>query len=246
MQNNIDINQFNDLSWQSALKAGKEQFGNLEVNLRFLEQTHCFKTNDRILELGCGIGTIVHWLSQKGCHAVGSDISETAVEYGRRKYPGIALSVESAEELNWKDGEFDCVLSFDVFEHLFGIDKHLREVARVLKPNGCYLFQTPNKYSNALFETLHSRSLQWKNYHPSLHTPRQLKKRLLKHNFTVRFIKMNPVTPFFLKKLQRLPLLVWLVKKIPFQHLPLCLQTNLYVIAQKADTALPVEIAERS
>jgi len=233
MKNNTVNPHQDDIAWQAALKTGKEQMGNLEVNLRFLEETDCFKADHRTLEVGCGIGTVVHWLSQKGVKAFGGDISETAIEYGRQKYPGLPLEVESAEKLNRKDSEFDAVLSFDVMEHLHHIDKHLREVGRVLKPNGLYLFQTPNKYSNALFETVRSRSLQWKRYHPSLHTPRQLKKRLLKHSFTVRFVKMNPVTPFFLKKLQRVPLLAALVKRIPFQRLPLCLQTNLYVIARK-------------
>jgi len=77
--------------------------------------------------------------------------------------------------------------------------------------------------------------LKWKRYHPSLHTPSQLKNRLEKHRFSVQFVKMNPVTPFFLKKLRRVPLLAWLVQKIPFERLPLCMQTNLYVIAQKAN-----------
>lgn len=233
MKNKTVIQNQDDFTWQAALKTGKEQLGNLEVNLRFLEESHCLKADHRTLELGCGIGTIVNWLSQKGVQAFGSDISETAIEYGRQKYPGLPLDVESAEELHRKNSDFDAVLSFDVIEHLFNVDKHLQEIARVLKPDGLYLFQTPNKYSNALFETVRSRSLQWKRYHPSLHTPRQLKKRLLKHHFTVRFVKMNPVTPFFLKKLQRVPLLAALVKRIPFQRLPLCLQTNLYVIAQK-------------
>ncbi len=234
MRQEVDIHQLNDRSWQSALKAGKEQLGNLEVNLRFLEKTQCLKTNDRVLEVGCGIGTIVNSLSRQGYRAFGSDISQTAVEYGHRKYPGIDLDVESAEQLNRKDAEFDVVLSFDVLEHLFGVDKHLREVARVLKPDGCYLLQTPNKFVNSLFETCRSRSLKWRVYHPSLHTPRQLRRRLQAHNFSVRFVKMNPVTTFFLKKLHRLPLLVWLVKRIPFESLPLFMQTNLYVIARKA------------
>ena len=217
------------------MQTGKEQFGNLEVNLRFLEQANCFKAHSRILEVGCGIGTIVNQLSQQGHQAFGSDIARTAVEYGRQKYAGINLCVESAEALGWNNNEFDIVLSFDVFEHLFDVDKHLQEVARVLKPGGYYLFQTPNKYSNALYETMRCRSLQWKRYHPSLHTPRQLKKRLQKNKFTARFVKMNPITPFFLKKLESMPKWLRVIKHIPFQRLPLCMQTNLYIMAQKTE-----------
>lgn len=233
MSNKPDNVNQDDVTWQTALKAGKEQLGNLEANLRFLQQAQCFKADDRILEVGCGVGTIVNWLGQKGYNACGSDISETAIDYGRRKYPGIELTVESAQELCRQDGAFDAVLSFDVFEHLFDIDKHLQEVNRILKPGGYYLFQTPNKYSNALYETLRCRSFQWKKYHPSLHTPGQLKKRLNKHGFSANFVKISPVTPFFLNKLNSMSRFLAFVKYIPYEKLPLCMQTNLYVIAQK-------------
>ncbi|MCE5185462.1 MAG: class I SAM-dependent methyltransferase [Planctomycetaceae bacterium] len=223
-----------DNSWKAALTRGKEQHGNLEVNLRFLEETGLLKSGDEILEVGCGIGTVVDWLRKKGCNAIGSDIAPTAVEYGRQKYPGITLTVESAEQLNYADGQFDRVLSFDVLEHLFHVDQHLDEVYRVLKANGHYLFQTPNKISNAIFETLRSRSLNWRIYHPSLHTARQLRKRLERHGFQVRFLKMDPVSPFFLNKLPKWKWLRRLVKAIPFERLPLCMQTNLYVIARKS------------
>ncbi|MEJ2432582.1 MAG: ATP-grasp domain-containing protein, partial [Pseudolabrys sp.] len=71
--------------------------------------------------------------------------------------------------------------SFDLFEHIAQIDRHVSEVARVLRPGGSYLFQTPNKYSNATYETLWTKSLQWRRYHPSLHSPGQLRRRLAKH-----------------------------------------------------------------
>lgn len=231
MPDNTDTQD--EITWKAALGSGKEQLGNLEVNLRFLEQSACIAPQKKFLEVGCGIGTIVHWLSRRGCHAVGSDISKTAVDYGIQKYPGITLRVESADKLDYPDEEFDVVLSFDVLEHLFEIDKHLSEVHRVLKPGGCYLLQTPNKWSNALFETIRNRSFSWRRYHPSLQTPRHLKNKLRQHGFKCRFLKLNPVTPFFLSKLPQWRPLLWSAKHIPFTRLPLCMQTNLYVIAQK-------------
>lgn len=227
------IEMQDERAWKAALSSGKEQFGNLEVNLRFLEQSGCIAPGKTILEVGCGIGTIVNWLNHKGCRAAGSDISKTAVEYGMQKYPGVSLRVESADRLMYADDAFDAVLSFDVLEHLFEIDKHLAEVHRVLKDQGYYLLQTPNKWTNALFETVRNRSLNWRRYHPSLQTPRTLKKILTRRGFACRFVKLNPVTPFFLSKLPQWRPLLGLVKRIPFTRLPLCMQTNLYVIAQK-------------
>jgi 2-polyprenyl-3-methyl-5-hydroxy-6-metoxy-1,4-benzoquinol methylase len=88
-----------DRTWQRGLEAGKEQRGNLQTNLEFLEEIGLLEPGVRILEIGCGIGSVVHPLEEKGFHAVGTDISTRAIEYGMAKYPGIDLRVQAAERL---------------------------------------------------------------------------------------------------------------------------------------------------
>jgi cyclopropane fatty-acyl-phospholipid synthase-like methyltransferase len=223
-----------DKGWSSELAAGKEQRGNLQTNLEFLAQTNLLKPNDRILEIGCGIGTIVFELNKQGYDITGTDISREAIDYGLKKYGDIRLEVKAAEALGYEDESFDVVLSFDVFEHIAKIDKHISEVSRVLRRDGLYLFQTPNKYSNVIFETLYHKSLKWRRAHPSLHTPGRLKRRLSGHGFEIKFVKMNPVNEFTLNKLRKkLGPVSGVFKHINFRRLPLALQTNLYVIARK-------------
>ncbi|MBN1360271.1 MAG: class I SAM-dependent methyltransferase [Sedimentisphaerales bacterium] len=222
-----------DRGWRGGLDQGKEQRGNLQTNLDFLAQTRLLKAGDKILEIGCGIGTVVFELSRQGYDVTGTDISQVAIEYGRAKYGDIRLEVQPAEKLAFDDEAFDVVLSFDLFEHIASIDRHVAEVRRLLKPQGYYLFQTPNKCSNAVFETLSHRSLAWRRYHPSLHAPEQIRRRLARHGFQTRFVKMNPVNEYTKTKLQRFGLLGAVIKRVDFTKLPLALQTNLYVIARK-------------
>lgn len=222
-----------DRSWRSSLKSGKEERGNLQTNLEFLAQTDLLQTNYKILEVGCGIGNIVFELTKQEHDIIGRDISSEAISHGQKKYPDINIEVQAAEELKFEDEAFDIVLSFDLFEHVVQIDKHLGEVFRVLRPGGYYMFQTPNKFSNIIFETLKTRTLQWRHYHPSLHSPGQLRRRLSGHGFDVRFVKMNPVNEFTIKKFKKLGPLGNIFKHINFCRLPLALQTNLYVIAEK-------------
>jgi cyclopropane fatty-acyl-phospholipid synthase-like methyltransferase len=224
---------FYDTGWQGELQRGKEQRGNLQTNLQFLARTALLKPGDRILEIGCGIGTVVHELAGQGFDVRGTDISQVAIEYGRNKYGDIRLDVQPAEELAFDDGTFDVVLSFDLFEHIARIDRHIDEVHRVLRAGGYYLFQTPNKCSDAIFETLAHKSLAWRRVHPSLHAPGQLRRRLSRHGFDVRFVKMDPMNEYTRAKLKRLGPAVRLIEWIDFTRLPLALQTNLYVIAQK-------------
>ena len=222
-----------DKGWRKELKAGKEERGNLQTNLEFLAQTDLLRPEDRILEIGCGIGTVVNELSGKGHDIAGIEISGEAIEYGRKKYGDIRLEVQAAETLPYKDESFEIVLSFDLFEHIAAIDKHVSEVRRVLRPGGYYLFQTPNKCSNIIYETLRTKSLQWRRYHPSLHSPGQLKRRMARHGFETRFVKMNPINEFTENKLRKLGPLGHILRCVDFRRMPLVLQTNLYVITNK-------------
>ena len=222
-----------DRGWRKELQAGKEERGNLQTNLEFLAQTDLLRPQDRILEIGCGIGTVVFELSEKGHDIAGIDISGEAIEYGRNKYGDIRLEAQAAETLPYEDESFEVVLSFDLFEHIATIDKHISEVRRVLGPGGYYLFQTPNRYSNIIYETLWTKSLQWRQYHPSLHSPGQLRRRMARHGFETRFVKMNPINEFTEKKLRKLGPLGYVLRRVDFRRMPLVLQTNLYVIANK-------------
>lgn len=222
-----------DQTWRKGLQAGKEERGNLQANLEFLTETNLLKANDKILEIGCGIGSVVSELSKRGYDITGVDISREAIAYGLKKYDDIKLEVQAAEALPYENQSFDIVLSFDLFEHIAQVDRHISEVFRVLQADGYYLFQTPNKYSNVIFETLSKKSLKWRRAHPSLHTPGQLKRRLDRHGFEARFVKMNPINEFTIKKLRKLGPIANIFKHINFCRLPLVLQTNLYVVAHK-------------
>jgi ubiquinone/menaquinone biosynthesis C-methylase UbiE len=222
-----------DKGWSKELQAGKEERGNLQTNLEFLGEANLLKPGDRILEIGCGIGSVVFELSRQGYDISGIDISGEAIAYGLKKYGDIRLEVQAAETLPYEDQSFDVVLSFDLFEHIARIDKHISEVWRVLRSGGYYLFQTPNKYSNIIYEVLWTRSLQWRRYHPSLHSPGQLRRRLTKHGLETEFVKMNPINEFTIRKLQKLGPMAYVFRHINFRRLPLILQTNLYVIAHK-------------
>jgi len=223
-----------DRSWQNAITSGRTDRGNLQVNLDFLEQTGLMSKGKKALELGCGTGNLAAYLQSQGIAMTASDISKTAIEHARKIHPDVELRTHTAEELPYGNESFDIVMSFDVLEHVPNTARHLREVHRVLRNNGYYLFQTPNKLSNAAFETLKCRSMEWKKYHPSLHFYGQLKRRLKRSGFDPKFVKMNTMNEFTINKIKRLGLPAWLFSWINFRFMPFCLQTNFYVIAKKA------------
>ncbi|MCY3844517.1 MAG: class I SAM-dependent methyltransferase [Acidobacteria bacterium] len=202
-------------------------FGNRQANFGALRASGITLRGQRVLEVGCGSGYLCEYVRALGASVVGCDISlpETTVAPFVQA-DGVALPFRQS---------FDVVLSFDVFEHIPDSDRHLREVRRVLRPGGHYLLQTPNKVTNSVFETIRWRSFTaWRSDHCSLHTFGQLQRRLRSFGFSVRFLDIPVVNPYFLDKINSHvgPLGVRAVKLVNPDRFPIRYRTNFYVVAQ--------------
>lgn len=101
------------------------------------------KPDSIILDLGAGAG-IVSQMNFKGLagKVCGVDL-DPRVEHNPMLDEG---RVSDAGEIPYDDGQFDVVFSDNVLEHLDAPLAVYREVARVLKPGGVFLFKTPNKW----------------------------------------------------------------------------------------------------
>ena len=212
------------------------EFGNLDANLRFLDDTGLLRPGRHVLEIGCGRGTLVHRLRTQGLDVVGVETSEARIEESRASYGALPIERVSGARLPFPDEQFDLVLSFDVLEHIPDTERHLLEVRRVLKPDGWYLLQTPNKWTNSIFETIRWRSLsKWRLDHCSLQTYSQLRRRMSALGFDVTFADVKVVTPFFREKVRRYlgrAGVALLVVANP-DRLPLRARTNFFVRAHK-------------
>jgi ubiquinone/menaquinone biosynthesis C-methylase UbiE len=102
------------------------------------------KPGDRVLEIGCGTGSLLLVVKkmQPGAEAVGLDPDPNALALARRKAQkaGVELRLDQgyADELPYPDASFDGVVSSFMFHHLPRDvkEKALREAGRVLKPGG--------------------------------------------------------------------------------------------------------------
>ena len=119
----------------------RDEFGNLEANLHFVETTRSFAPGLTILEIGCGKGTLLLRLREWGARIVGCEVSDFMLTESRRLHGPLPIAQSDGVNFPYPDDCFDVVLSFDVLEHIPDTDRHLVEVKRVLKPGGCYLLQ---------------------------------------------------------------------------------------------------------
>lgn len=215
------------------------ELGNLEANQRFLRESGLLVPGVRVLEIGSGRGSMLKWLAEMGAEAQGIEVSAERIAEGREIHGPLPLQLTTGTALPFPDGSFDVVVSFDVLEHIPDTDAHLAEVRRVLREGGQYLLQTPNKWTNTVFETIRWRSLTaWRDIHCALHTAGELERRFRRFGFTVTFADVPVVTPFFLAKVRRhlgRPG-VALLRVCNPDWLPLRWRTNFYVTARRAST----------
>jgi SAM-dependent methyltransferase len=226
----------------SAAAIEPTEFGNLQANLQFLARTGRLDAPADVLEVGCGTGTLLHRLRADGHRMQGVDVNAGLLEQARGRFGALPVQRVSGTALPFPDAAFDVVMSFDVFEHIPDSDAHLAEVRRVLRPGGAYLLQTPNKWTNVVFETIRWRSFtRFREDHCSLHSLAELETRLRRHGFLVRAWDVPVVNAFFRGKVRRY--LGWpglaLLRILNPDHLPLMLRTNLYVSAIKGPDAGP-------
>jgi len=221
------------------VSATPQQFGNLEANLRFLDETGAIARGTRVLEVGTGTGAMLKAIVDRGADARGVELRQDLIGEARQHFPALVIDRVSGTMLPYPNGSFDVVVSFDVFEHIRDTDAHLSEVRRVLVPGGRYLIQTPNKYTNVVFETIRWRSFtRFREDHCSLHSMGELLARLRRHGFEPHAYDIPVVNEFFRQKVRTYagrPGTVALAVVNP-DRLPLGWRTNLYVAARDGRT----------
>jgi len=103
----------------------------------------------RILDLGCGNGSLVAEYRRAGYRAYGCDLAfkpgPHVEDLARKGY--IRLIGRNPYRLPFDDREFDFVISDQVFEHVRNYDETLAEHRRVLKPSGAGLHIMPSRYA---------------------------------------------------------------------------------------------------
>jgi 2-polyprenyl-3-methyl-5-hydroxy-6-metoxy-1,4-benzoquinol methylase len=103
----------------------------------------------RILDLGCGVGFLLNWLTrQSGVTPVGVDASPTQLEIARQAFPDLEIVVsDGLEYLRSHANSFDGIFCTDVLEHIPGTDNCIEwvQTARAaLRPGGFFVCRGPN------------------------------------------------------------------------------------------------------
>lgn len=96
---------------------------------------------EKVLEIGVGVGTDLVQYAKNGCYVHGIDLTENAVQVTRKNlelhnFYSNNVKIGDAEKMPYHDNTFDLIYTFGVLHHTPDIKKALKEIHRVLKPEG--------------------------------------------------------------------------------------------------------------
>lgn len=90
---------------------------------------------ERVLDLGCGTGSLTRAIADRGAHVLGVDASADMIAEARRAHPDIEFMVARGETLPF-DGEFDALFSNAALHWMAEAERVARSMLRALRPGG--------------------------------------------------------------------------------------------------------------
>jgi 2-polyprenyl-3-methyl-5-hydroxy-6-metoxy-1,4-benzoquinol methylase len=118
-----------------------------EAKFRLIQRVAIPGKNDRVLDAGCGSGTISNFLSNYAGSVTGIDSNPSAIDYARDvfKAPNLQFRLGQFDDLKG-DKPFDKIYCIEVIEHLYEhqVADVLELFYKMTNPGGQLFLTTPN------------------------------------------------------------------------------------------------------
>lgn len=137
-----------------------------------------------LLEIGCHAGVLLDRFRQQGWDVRGVDPDPRAAAFARAHY-GLEVAASTLESAGYAAASFDAVVMLHVIEHLDDPAHTVRHIARVLRPGGVLVVETP-AYDTLTYRLLgrRERSLSCDG-HVYFYTARTLRALLARCGFEI-------------------------------------------------------------
>jgi 2-polyprenyl-3-methyl-5-hydroxy-6-metoxy-1,4-benzoquinol methylase len=138
--------RYGDQYFSYELSNERTFFGLMQLGLRdigFAELTASLPGPRRFLDIGCATGMLAESMKAAGWDASGVDLCRESAEYGMA-HRGITIFVGTLEEAAFSAESFSAIHFSHLIEHVPDPRGFLREVRRILRPDGYAVITTPN------------------------------------------------------------------------------------------------------
>lgn len=159
----------------------------------------------RVLDIACGTGYGIGLLQRSARFVCGVDVDNEAARQARSECAENAAAIlGDGLRLPFRDASFDVVTSFETVEHIHDRPAFLRELYRILKPEGCLLISTPNAHYTRPVNGKPSNPFHIYEYTPE-EFAEELKKVFVVHEQLGQSLEIGKgISPFYMDQ-QRLP-----------------------------------------
>lgn len=144
----------------------------------------------KILDVGCGVGSISLYLANQGARVTGIDISPRAIAIANqaKKDTGVRNVAFRQSSLRAEPRTYDLIVCFEVIEHIKNDGAFVTQLCANLKSNGLLVLSTPSK-NNLLYRLGWYSRFDTEVGHLRRYTPADIAGLLNSHGFTVRTIR---------------------------------------------------------
>lgn len=120
-----------------------------KVNL--IKEKLKLKRGDRVLDIGCGWGSIAGLLAEQGIVVEGLTISKEQYKYACEKYPDVKFILADYRDMHTEE-RYDAIFSVGMFEHVNHENyvTYMNFVDRMLKPEGMFLLHTIGRNDSSI------------------------------------------------------------------------------------------------
>lgn len=169
-----------------------------------------YSINKDVLEIACGSGTALGYLSEVARSVVGGDIDNDLLKIARANNENnFKTSVQfiDAQNIEFPNSCFDTIIFFEAIYYLENAKKFIEECLRILRPNGTIIISTVN--------------CEWHGFNPSPFSTRyfkaadliQLFPNTVSVSLLMSFLDLPKKSNYFISLIRRIAIFLNLVPK---------------------------------
>lgn len=206
------------------------------------------KKQFKILDVGCGVGTVDFFLGKQGFNVVGIDISknaiETAVLNAKQLRLDKTLTFKSFDFLKERlDTMFDFVLCSEIIEHLENDGLAIAKIFSLMENNGILYISVPSKNA-PLYKVGFAKCFDKRVGHLRRYDDIGLEKLIKSRGFSIlkigktegilrNFLFLSNNAGFFVRILNKISFLSDLITFFDNLLIPIFGESNIFILAQK-------------
>ena len=179
----VNMDSFDASAFEFLFEMEQRHFwhiGRKEIIYDVLKRNTPHLAELRMLEIGCGNGSVLAYLKENGVNIEGGDIFIEGLKFCQQRAGSVALYQIDILALPFRS-DFDIIGIFDVLEHIDNDEKALLEINQALKPGGI------------IFITVPAHKLLWsyfdiQSHHKRRYSRRELVAKLERNGFIIKRI----------------------------------------------------------